>query len=160
MIKDKKKLARVIATWVVTTVMLSVFILDIAVVAIGNKYVNSILIEKETFDNKNGNDKIHFLNTANSDCIILESNGKFALIDSGEGNNNPRRKTEYKGYEAEVINYIKALASDKKGNVTFDFALGTHIHYDHIGNFEAIFSDEKITAHKVYLKEFNIETLK
>ena len=61
MIKDKKKLARVIATWVVTTVMLSVFILDIAVVAIGNKYVNSILIEKETFDNKNGNDKIHFL---------------------------------------------------------------------------------------------------
>ena len=92
MIKDKKKLARVIATWVVTTVMISVFILDIAVVAIGNKYVNSIPIEKETFDNKNGDDKIHFLNTANSDCIILESNGKFALIDSGEGNNNPNTK--------------------------------------------------------------------
>lgn len=158
MIKDKKKLARVIATWVVTTVMLSVFILDIAVVAIGNKYVNSIPIEKETFDNKNGDDKIHFLNTANSDCIILESNGKFALIDSGEGNNNPRRKTEYKGYEAEVIDYIKSLASDENGNVSFDFALGTHIHYDHIGNFEAIFSDEKITADKVYLKEFNVET--
>ena len=44
MIKDKKKLARVIATWVVTTVMLSVFILDIIVVALGNKYVNEISI--------------------------------------------------------------------------------------------------------------------
>ncbi len=158
MIKDKKKLARVIATWVVTTVMLSVFILDIVVVAIGNSYANSIVVEKEDFDNKNGNDKIHFLNTANSDCIILESNGKFALIDSGEGNNNPRRKTEYKGYEKEVIDYIKSVASDETENVHFEFALGTHIHYDHIGNFEAIFSDEAITAEKVFLKEFDIET--
>ena len=157
MIKDKKKLARVIATWVVTSVMLSVFILDIAVVAIGNSYVNSIYIEKETFDNKNGDDKIHFLNTANSDCIMLESNGKFALIDSGEGNNNPRRKTEYKGYEKEVIDYIKKTASDKNGNVNFEFALGTHIHYDHIGNFEAIFSDRSITAEKVFLKEFDVD---
>ena len=98
MIKDKKKLARVIATWVVTTVMLSVFILDIIVVALGNKYVNETPVSNETFDYTNGDDRIHFLNTANSDCIILESNGKFALIDSGEGNENPRRKTEYKGY--------------------------------------------------------------
>ena len=32
MVKDKKKLARVIATWVVTSVMVSVFLLDILVV--------------------------------------------------------------------------------------------------------------------------------
>jgi len=49
MIKDKKKLARVIATWVVTSVMLSVFILDIIVVALGNKYVNQIPISNELF---------------------------------------------------------------------------------------------------------------
>ncbi len=158
MIKDKKKLARVIATWVVTSVMLSVFILDIVVVAIGNSYVNSISIEKESFDNKNGDDKIHFLNTANSDCMLLESNGKFALIDSGEGNNNPRRKTEYKGYEKEVIDYLKSVAADENGKVNFEFALGTHIHYDHIGNFEAIFSDTTITAEKVFLKKFDVET--
>ena len=155
MIKDKKKLARVIATWVVTSVMLSVFILDIVVVALGNSYSNSISIEKENFDNKNGDDKIHFLNTANSDCIIIESNGKFALVDSGEGNNNPRRKTEYKGYEKEVIDYIKKVASDEDGNVRFEFALGTHIHYDHVGNFEAIFNDKSITSDKVFLKVFN-----
>ena len=155
MIKDKKKLARVIATWVVTSVMLSVFILDIIVVALGNKYVNEIPIAYETFDYKGGDDRIHFLNTANSDCIILESNGKFALIDSGEGNENPRRKTEYKGYRDEVISYIKKVASDETGFVNFEFVLGTHIHYDHAGNFEAIFKDEKISAEKAYFKRFN-----
>ncbi len=155
MIKDKKKLARVIATWVVTSVMLSVFILDIIVVALGNKYVNEIPVSNELFDYKNGDDRIHFLNTANSDCIILESNGKFALIDSGEGNENPRRKTEYKGYRDEVISYIKKVASDENGFVIFEFVLGTHIHYDHAGNFEAIFKDDKITAKKAFFKEFN-----
>lgn len=155
MIKDKKKLARVIATWVVTTVMLSVFILDIVVVALGNKYVNQVSITDEAFDHKNGDDRIHFLNTANSDCIIIESNGSFALIDSGEGNNNPRRKTAYKGYEKEVIDYIKKVAADDNGCVDFEFILGTHIHYDHAGNFEAIFKDEKISAKKAYFKPFN-----
>ena len=155
MIKDKKKLARVIATWVVTSVMLSVFILDIAVVALANKYVNETPISYEAFRYEHGNDRIHFLNTANSDCIILESNGKFALIDSGEGNENPRRKTEYKGYRDEVISYIKKVVSDEKGFVNFEFVLGTHIHYDHAGNFEAIFEDEKISAKKAYFKEFN-----
>ena len=92
----EKKLARVIATWIVTSVMLSVFILDIIVVALGNKYVNEIPIAYETFDYKGGDDRIHFLNTANSDSILIESNGMFALVDAGEGDNNPRRKTEYK----------------------------------------------------------------
>ena len=153
--KDKKKLARVIATWVVTSVMLSVFILDIIVVALGNKHVNETPISNESFTYENGDDRIHFLNTANSDCIILESNGKFALIDSGEGNENPRRKTEYKGYRDEVIAYIKKVASDKNGYVNFEFVLGTHFHYDHAGNFEAIFKDKEISAKKAYFKEFN-----
>ncbi len=152
---DKKKLARVIATWVVTVVMLSVFILDIIVVALANKYVNQTPITDETFDYRTGDDRIHFLNTANSDCIIIESNGKFALIDSGEGNENPRRKTEYKGYRDEVISYIKKVASDETGKVQFDFILGTHMHYDHAGNFEAIFKDKNIFAEKAYFKEFN-----
>ena len=155
MTENKKKLARVIATWVITVIMLSVFILDIAVVALANKHINETTVRQELFDYASGDDRIHFLNTANSDCIIIESNGKFALIDSGEGNSNPRRKTEYKGYEKEVISYIKKIAADENGNVCFEFILGTHIHYDHAGNFQAIFSDEKITAEKAYFKKFN-----
>lgn len=153
--RDKKKIARVIATWLVTAVMLSVFILDIVVVAIGNKYVNEYSIQSEDFSYKSGDDRIHFLNTANSDCIILESNGKFALIDSGEGNENPRRKTEYKGYRDEVINYIKKVCADSNGKVDFEFVLGTHIHYDHVGNFADIFKDTDITTEKAYFKIYD-----
>ena len=97
-IKDKKKLARVIATWVVTGIMLSVFILDIITIALDNTYVSEVNIKNEAFTQETGVDRIHFLNTANSDCILIESNGHFALVDSGEGNENPRRKTEYKGF--------------------------------------------------------------
>lgn len=159
-IKDKRKLARVIATWVVTTIMLSVFILDIVTIVLDNKYVSEIDIKDETFSQEPGLDRIHFLNTANSDCILIESNGHFALVDSGEGNENPRRKTEYKGFEAEVLAYIKKVAADKSGKITLDFIIATHMHYDHAGNFVAIINDENIEIKKAYIKEYDEETLK
>lgn len=154
-IKDKKKLARVIATWLVTAVMASVFILDIIVVALSNAYASQVNIATETFTLQNGDDRIHFLNTANSDCIIIESNGHFALVDSGEGNNNPRRKTDYKGYEEEVLSYIKKICSDESGTAHLDFIVATHMHYDHSGNFEPIIKDPNISIGKAFIKEYD-----
>ncbi len=153
--KDKKKLSRVIATWVITGIMASVFLLDIIAVFMANKYVNEVPISKETFKNEYSDDKIHFLNTANSDCILLESNGHFALIDSGEGDNNPRRKTEYEGYEDEVIGYIKKICSDNNGQIHFDFILATHMHYDHSGNFEPIIKEKNIHINTAYIKNYD-----
>ncbi len=153
--RDKKKLARVIATWLITGIMASVFILDIICVALANKYANSIPVLQEDFTLKNGDDRIHFLNTANSDCIIIESNGHFALVDSGEGNNNPRRKTAYKGYETEVLRYIKKICGDENGKVYFDFIVATHMHYDHSGNFEKIINDADITIGKAFIKKYD-----
>lgn len=154
-IKDKKKLARVIATWLVTAVMISVFVLDIVVVALSNTYASKINIENEDFTLQSGDDRIHFLNTANSDCIIIESNGHFALVDSGEGNNNPRRKTAYKGYEEEVISYIKEHCVNKNGEIALDFIVATHMHYDHSGNFEPIIKDTEINIGKAFIKEYD-----
>lgn len=153
--KDKKKLARDIATKLVTFVMASVFLLDIYTLFLCNKYEKEFSFTPETFDNKNGDDKIHFLNTANSDCILLESNGHFALVDSGEGNNNPRKKTEYHGFRDDVINYLKKAAAGKDGKVHLDFILGTHCHYDHVGNFEDIIGDSDIIIEKAYFKKFD-----
>ncbi len=152
---DKKKLARVIATWVVTSVMLSVFILDIVVVSLANKYVSQANIKNHDFSNPSGDDKIHFLNTANSDCILIESNGHFALVDSGEGNENPRRKTEYKGYLEEVLSYIKKVATKDDGKAHLDFIVATHMHYDHSGNFEQIIKDDSIIIEKAFIKEYD-----
>ena len=59
--RDKKKIARVIATWVVTTVMLGVFILDAAVLILDNRYVSAISVTNEDFTLKNGDDRIHLL---------------------------------------------------------------------------------------------------
>lgn len=143
-----------IATWIIVPLMAAIFVLDIATVVIGNGYCKRYSFSKETFDYSDGNDRIHFLNTANSDSILVESNGKFALIDAGEGNNNPRRKTEYKGYEQEVVEYIKKVCRTDEG-VHLDFILGTHCHYDHIGSFHALITDSEISIGKAYFKEFN-----
>ncbi len=155
----KKINAKKIATWIIVPLMAAIFVLDIATVVIGNNYCRNVAFTKETFDYLLGDDRIHFLNTANSDSILIESNGMFALVDAGEGNNNPRRKTEYKGYEAEVVDYIKKVC--KKDNGAYlDFILGTHCHYDHIGSFRTLISDPDISIGKAYFKVFNPEIAK
>lgn len=155
-----KNRAKKIATWIIVPLMAAIFLLDIATVAIGNVYCSRYSVMPEKFDYSLGNDRIHFLNTANSDAILIESNGMFALIDAGEGNSNPRRKTEYKGYEREVIEYIKKVCKKPDGTVYLDFIMGTHCHYDHIGSYGALIADCEIGIGKAYFKEFNPEIAK
>ncbi len=151
---SRKKLARVIATWLVTGIMVSVFVLDIATIIFQNHYVAQTPINEFNLKKSKTADRIHFLNTANSDCILIETNGKFALVDSGEGNENPRRDTEYKGYRDEVISYLKKVAADKNGIVHLEFIVATHLHYDHAGNFEEIIKDKNFDIKKAYIKEY------
>lgn len=151
----KKQKAKKIATYIIVPFMVSIFLLDIATVIIGNIYAKRYMPVKETFTYDNGDDRIHFLNTANSDCIILESNGHFAMVDSGEGNSNPRRKTEYKGYEEEVIAYVKKVAKKDDGKAHLDFVLGTHYHYDHVGVYHTLLGDKDIIIDTAYFKEYN-----
>lgn len=155
-----KKKAKKIATWIIVPLMAAIFLLDIATVVIGNNYARRYYPTQENFDYENGDDRIHFLNTANSDAIIIESNGRFAMIDAGEGNSNPRRKTDYKGYEAEVVEYIKKVCRNESGEVYLDFILGTHCHYDHIGCYHAVITDTEIGIGKAYFKEFDPMTAK
>ena len=153
----KKNKAKKIATWIIVPLMIGIFVLDIATIVLSNKYARKYYPSSETFTYEFGDDRIHFLNTANSDSIIIESNGKYAIIDAGEGDNNPRRKTDYKGYEEEVIEYIKKTCINADGNVYIDFILGTHFHYDHIGSYHSIITDNSIAIGKAYFKEFNYD---
>lgn len=153
-VMDKKKLARVIATWLVTGIMVSVFLLDIVTVVFANNYTSAVTLTSGKSEKSDSADRIHFLNTANSDCIILESNGRFAMIDSGEGDTNPRKKTEYKGFTEEVMAYLEEHAMSSDGKIHLDFILATHMHYDHAGNFENIIRSEKVVIDKAYIKEY------
>lgn len=100
--------------------------------------------------------QIHFLNTGHSDCIILESNGHFAMIDAAEDTDYPKDMPHLncQGYEDVVTEYVLKHCRDKNGKVTFDFILGTHCHSDHIGGFDTIILHPDITIKKAYLKPY------
>lgn len=100
---------------------------------------------------------IHFLNTGSSDCIIIESNGHFAMVDAGEDSDYPANKPHlnYPGYEEEVCNYLLKNCASADGTVTIDFVVGTHAHSDHIGGFDTVINHPKINVKKAYLKPYN-----
>lgn len=103
------------------------------------------------------NNFIHFLNTGSSDCIIVESNGHFAMVDAGEDSDYPANKPHlnYPGYEEEVCNYLLKNCASSDGTVTLDFVVGTHAHSDHIGGFDTVINHPKINVKKAYLKPYN-----
>lgn len=100
---------------------------------------------------------IHFLNTGSSDCIIIESNGHFAMVDAGEDSDYPANKPHlnYPGYEEEVCDYLLKNCASSDGTVTLDFIVGTHAHSDHIGGFDTVINHPKINVKKAYLKPYN-----
>ena len=105
--------------------------------------------------------KIHFLNTGHSDCIILESHGKIAMIDSAEDTDFPKDKPHLnlKGYEDVFVKYLLDNFSDENGNVNIEFVLGTHCHSDHIGGFDTVINHPNIFVKTAYLKPYNEQNI-
>lgn len=94
-----------------------------------------------------------------SDAILLESNGHFGMVDSGEdwdypsgstGSKYPYRYgiTTNEGYEQQVIHYLKQLGVEK-----LDFYIATHAHSDHIGSGDEII--EHFPVDRLYIAEYD-----
>ena len=105
--------------------------------------------------------RIHYLGLKGAtDAILLESDGRFGMIDSGEDWDYPSGKdpkypwrnkiTTGIGHDQQVIYYMKKVGVT---NGNFDFYLGTHAHSDHIGTANEVFS--QFTPQTVYLKEYS-----
>ena len=106
--------------------------------------------------------KIHFINVqeGGSDAIILESNGHFAMVDTGEDYDFPDGSdsrypwrqginTTYKHVLTDrVFRHLKELGAQK-----LDFILVTHTHSDHIGNVDELLSTYPVD--RVYLKKYS-----
>lgn len=119
--------------------------------------VNAGKYDFESYAEGSHGDRIHFLSTGGSDAILIESDGKYALVDCAEDNDNPRGFSglQLKGYEDVVLSYVKKIAGDKDGKVTLEFVLGTHSHSDHIGGFDTLIMDKDINVKKAYMKEYD-----
>lgn len=104
---------------------------------------------------------IHFLNVGHSDCIILESEGHFAMVDAAEDTDYPLDKPNLKlpGYEDVVVDYLLKNCVNGDGKVILDFVLGTHAHSDHIGGFDTVINHPKVIVKKAYLKPYHEENI-
>lgn len=105
--------------------------------------------------------RIHFLNTGHSDCIILESQGKIAMIDAAEDTEYPPNKPHLnlQGYEDQVVDYLLKNFSDSEGKVNIEFVMGTHAHSDHIGGFDTVINHPNINVKTAYLKPYHEENI-
>ncbi len=116
----------------------------------------------QTVDLSKHGDRIYFLNTGSADAILIESEGKFALVDGAEDSDNPRGFSNlvFEGTEDYVVDAIKKIAGDKDGKVVLEFVLGTHSHSDHIGGLDTVILDENITVKTAYIKEYDESKIK
>lgn len=104
------------------------------------------------FRRNSSGDRIYFLNVGGADAILLESQGRFAMVDAGEDSDNPRGfiSLAYRGTERYVLNAVKRIAGGR-----LDFAVGTHAHSDHLGGFDTVFLDPQVTVGKMYMKRYD-----
>lgn len=102
--------------------------------------------------------KIHFINLdANNDAILLECNGLFGMVDSGEDSSYPTGSDKRypwrpgivkgNGQAKKVVSYLK-----KVGVKRLEFYIGTHPHSDHIGNAGTII--KTFCPKRVYLRPY------
>lgn len=106
--------------------------------------VNSV----ESTEPVGANSKIHFIGIGvNNDAILIESNGRYGMVDSGEKED---RTDGLIGCTAQVVHYLKM-----HGVKQLDFYIATHAHSDHIGNAESILRE--FPTKKVYIGKYNDE---
>jgi len=77
---------------------------------------------KQTLSLKDSNFAIYFIDVGQADCILIENNGEYALVDAGNNED-----------ETKLVEYFTNL-----GISSFKYVFGTHAHEDHIGGIDDI----------------------
>ena len=117
-------------------------------------------INVDARENDNGA-RIHFITIdENSLSVLVECNGQFGMIDSGEDTEYPTGEDPrypYRtgidtidGFEDQVIEYLYSVGVTKDN---FEFYIGTHPHSDHIGSADEIIRE--FCPKRVYTPEYH-----
>ena len=90
--------------------------------------------ESSPTQTQDGPEKIHFINIEMGDSILIESNGKYGLIDVGNPSNTGDSNFDVAtGSGTTVLNYL-----NKVGVKHLEFIIGSHAHSDHIGGIQEL----------------------
>lgn len=89
---------------------------------------------------ENVESEIHFINTGNSDAILIKQGDKSALIDGGDRDD-----------DNQVVSYLK-----QQGVTELEYVFATHPHADHIGGLDAVVN--AITIKNVYVSNGDADT--
>ncbi len=97
----------------------------------------SPIINSESISREEAGLILHFIDVGQGDCTLLESKGKFALIDAGE-----------RVQSSKVVSYLSSLGVEE-----LDFIISTHPHSDHCGGLADVirnFETEVLICPDVY----------
>ena len=118
-----------------------------------------VLVPRTAFAEE-GVTRIHVLSLVGSDAIVIESDGRFGMVDSGESDDYPDGSdprypfrpgtTIGCGTEDQVLAYLDSLGVTEDN---FDFYIGTHPHSDHIGTAGMVI--RKYKPSKVYTPRYD-----
>ena len=84
--------------------------------------------------------EIHFIDTGNSDAILIKQGDKAALIDGGDNDDEER-----------IVSYLQS-----QGVTELEYVFATHPHADHIGGLDAVV--DNIAIKNVYVSNGDMDT--
>lgn len=95
--------------------------------------------------------KIHFIGIGPGDAILIESNGHYGLVDSGnpygDGTKQALSNSSY------TVEHVKQYLTSQ-GVKTLDFVIATHSHSDHIGGMVVIANNFCNSNTKFYYRSY------
>ena len=134
-LKRKNYYERLIALFVATFIFVGVNLVSCEDAATNKNVVekNDVVEENETTDTVIEEEEfteatVHFINTGNSDAILIVQDDKSVLIDAGDNDD-----------EELVVNYLNNLEIKK-----IDYLVNTHPDADHCGGLDAVINNFKI----------------
>ena len=126
-----------------TTIFIILFIAIIFTSGCQSKNLKEVKNETqvESYESSNKTQsEIHFIDTGNSDAILIKQGNSAALIDGGDNDD-----------EGKVVEYLK-----KSGIEELDYIFATHPHADHIGGLDAVINS--IPVKNVYVSNGDANT--